>query len=103
MRVHDTDHLVLWFKDAVSPATPLPATQPVREPVPAEQVATKPVNQEPKLPGTAPVPAAPGPVPANAPANPAKPKKPMDFSARYVEAHVLRSGTNNELDKLWCV
>ena len=26
----------------------------------------------------------------------------MDLSARYVEAHVLRSAAKNELDKLWC-
>jgi hypothetical protein len=26
----------------------------------------------------------------------------MDLSARFVEAHVLRNGSKNELDKLWC-
>jgi lipopolysaccharide export system protein LptA len=130
MRVHDTDHLVLWFKDVASPATPLPATQPVSEVPPADAVATKSVHQEPNLPVTSseagrpagtggftaakpidqavsPLPresqGAPAPAAARpATANPAKPKKPMDLSARYVEAHVVRSASKNELDKLWC-
>jgi hypothetical protein len=139
MRVHDTEHLVIWFKDVPPAATPAPATPTVREPPPVKPAATpanlprdapvasgeavssaaapgpegagpavvaKPVEQNSALPPppsqAAPATAAATPAPTNAPANTAKPKKPINLSAREIEAHVLRSGAKNELDKVSC-
>lgn len=139
LRIHDTDHLELWFKDAAptakpplapastreAPSTdPLPskranpeqgqpggpkeaaragsvagpgqgeATTPARLPEPTEKLSSRESPAAP--PGGAEVP------PATTPSNPAKPKKPIDLTSRYVVAHVLRSGSKNELDKVWC-
>jgi hypothetical protein len=118
MRVHDSDRLILWFHDvaaaempgAPAPAAKGPATQaaapkqatPAEAPKGAEQPApdkavarTEEKAAQPSAGG-----AAPGkPAPA---AEASKPKKPMDLSARSIEAHVLRCGGKNDLDRLWC-
>ena len=137
LRVHDTDHLIIWFKDVPPAATPPPATPTVREPPPVDPgttretkdtrteksqpnlatgavasaavaphsgsdqqvTAAKPIEQNGVL--APPSQAAPAPA-AAAPANAAKPKNPIDLSAREIEAHVLRSGVKNELDKVSC-
>src|SRR5262249_31596214 len=69
MRVHDTDHLILWFKDVAPTATPLAATPPVREASPAEKTGDSPAHQEPSSPAgssdTTPSVAAPGPAGAS--------------------------------------
>ncbi|TPW00885.1 MAG: hypothetical protein FD125_2891, partial [bacterium] len=94
MTVHDTDRLLVWFKDApASPAAPTPGSQPVSARPGAEPfVAQKPV-------GTIPAPAAGSP---NVTPAPAKPRRPIDLSARSVDAHVIRVGSHNELEKVWC-
>jgi hypothetical protein len=130
MHIHDTDHLVLKFKDVAPAAKSVSAAPPVRETPSDDRGASKPANPEQKLPPssdetagpaqapgpasveaitpgkpsepTGTLPPAAGTVPANAPSNPAKAKKPLDVSARSIEAHVLRSGSKNDLDKLWC-
>jgi hypothetical protein len=141
LRVHDTDHLVLSFKDAAPSAPPLPAAPPIpssraadqeepNQPAKPEQdspptgdsspspaprpgvgsaattTAAEPSEQSGKAPPRhkpgAPAPAAEGTGPAKASSTPAKPKNPMDLSARFIDAQVLRTGGKSELDKLWC-
>src|SRR5262249_52983308 len=46
LHVHDTDHLVLWFKDVAPAAMPPPAATQVRERAPADRIASKPANPE---------------------------------------------------------
>src|SRR5262249_29570729 len=41
-------------------------------------------------------------VPADRNAAESKPKRPIDLSARFVEAHVIQAGNHNDLEKLWC-
>src|SRR5262249_40263852 len=97
MTVHDTERLLIWFKDVAGPADQLPATLPPatgapRPPAPDVHLSSKPV------------PPAGAPAPATTPASPAadKPKKPIHLSARSIEAHVLRYGARNELEKINC-
>lgn len=87
MNVHDTEQLVIWFKDA--PGSPSPAAIDPARPTAA------PGGTPPPAPGT---PSA-APTPAE---SQTKARKPVDLSARSVEAHVLRYGNKNELDRLWC-
>jgi lipopolysaccharide export system protein LptA len=115
LNVHDTEHLLIWFKDAPPPGTegappqaaeasaPAAAGQPTAQATPAAPPATAPAASAPD----AGKPAAPATA-AAAPATPAppgkpqeKPARPIDLSARLVEAHVLRSDVKNELDRLW--
>lgn len=89
MHVHDAEKLVLWFKDVPAPEL-LPTAVPV-PPVAAGHVADKPPAAGPAAPPLA--------KPA---AEPEKPARPIDLSARIVEAHVLRfNNGKNELEKLW--
>jgi hypothetical protein len=101
MNVHDTDRLVVWFKDvAALPGQQLPGA-----------AATEPRPNADKPPAAA-APQAGAPqagVPQGQPGAAAKstepaapPKNPFDLQARSVEVHVLRAGTKNELDKLTC-
>jgi lipopolysaccharide export system protein LptA len=105
LRVHDTERLVIWFKDAppgqLPPAAGAPAPPPLAQltgrtvPVEPDRESQKPAEAGPSTPGTELV----GPP---APAAAQKPKPPMDLSARMVTAHVLRGTTKNDLEKLWC-
>src|SRR5262249_54576259 len=60
-----------------------------------------PARPEPGKPSGPGVPAAP-PRAGGPAAAPEKPKKPIDLSARSVEAFVLRFGSRNEMDRLRC-
>ncbi|HZT80599.1 MAG TPA: hypothetical protein VFA26_10265, partial [Gemmataceae bacterium] len=92
MHVHDTDKLVLFFKDVPAPA---PAVAPV-----AGHETAKPAA--PALPDRPAAVAQPSPAVGPPPEAPAKPPRPIDLSARLVEAHVNRLSNNkNELEKLW--
>lgn len=85
MNVHDTDRLVVWFRDgAAQPGQQLPGAAPVAT------SADGHVTGKPAVPAPA------------APESSAKPKNPIDLKARSVEAHVIRMTGRNELDKLWC-
>ncbi|MBL8796264.1 MAG: hypothetical protein JNM56_20360, partial [Planctomycetia bacterium] len=95
MTVHDTDRLLVWFKD--NPTAPAVAPAQAGH-VPAGRVGVEPhVAQKPE-----------GAVPAlttggNRVATPAaKTRQPIDLSARSVDAHVVRMGSHNELEKVWC-
>jgi lipopolysaccharide export system protein LptA len=119
LNIHHTDRLVLWFKDS-PPPIPLPA--PASGGAAPGHSVSKPA--QPEMPGPSPQaipPAAapPGPPPAQplvpipalgGASKPAaggkpgetsvKPTRPIDLSARVVEAHILRTGEKNELDQL---
>jgi hypothetical protein len=116
MHVHDTDHLIIRFKDVPALAgTPVVADGGVGRPVPSATAGTPPdaadshvVSKPSTVPpnptaheGTpnrsAPSASTPGKTPP-----PAHSKKPIDLSARLVEVDVLRSPEKNDLDKLWC-
>jgi lipopolysaccharide export system protein LptA len=84
MYIHDTDKLILVFKDALPAAPPKGGSVPSNPTTPLVRPG----------PGT---PASPGAKP-----EPAKPARPIDLSATRVEARVLRlEGGKNELDRLW--
>src|SRR5262249_44057419 len=92
MNVHDTDRLVVYFKDvAALPGQQLPAAAPAAEPSAAGKPATEAIA--PARPGT-----------ASKPAATEKPdtSSPFDIQARSIEAFVLRAGDKNELDHIVC-
>src|SRR5262249_22036662 len=115
MTVHDTSRLVVWFKDPPAPppqpekppttepqapqppATPQPAPQqPLRPPVPLMQPQPQPQQPTPPTPvvETMDGRAKPGPMAPAANAKAAAPEetppRPIDLSARSVEAWVFR-------------
>jgi lipopolysaccharide export system protein LptA len=103
-----TDNLTVWFKDVQHGTLPLadkppatPATAPIAVPSnPAKTVALDKSAKASSSGGTLaglPLPARPDP------GNPAaKPKPPMELSARGVTAYVLRDGNKSDLDQLAC-
>jgi len=107
MRIHDTERLTLWFKDAPPAGGQLPSALPDKPAAAQAAQATRPLEGEvttrPPEPGSNPT-ASPvkGAAPGQVATTPAKPKKPMDLSARQVEAHLLRTGSKNDLDRLLC-
>ncbi len=109
MKVHDTDRLVIWFKDVVNPAGELPATLPPADGAPNS--SPKPAGQANSLGGksagaapngTSKQPAADPNMPPFVGPPEQKTRPPIDLTARSVEAHVLRTGERNDLEKLWC-
>jgi lipopolysaccharide export system protein LptA len=121
--IYDTERLIVYFKDLPPVGSRLPAVAPApaaampsdprpgaaageskeaRSPQPAN--GALPESRQPQEANGA-QPAslsaqANGAPPQGEPA--AKPKKPMDLSARQIRTYVLRSDTKNELDKIWC-
>jgi lipopolysaccharide export system protein LptA len=95
MNIQDTERLVVWFKDAAPGQPQLPATLPsTPEPnAPQTPMGTTDANAPPArssvLPGQSDDPQS-------------KPKRPIDLSARFVEAHVVRGESKNDLEKIWC-
>jgi hypothetical protein len=84
MYIHDTDKLILVFKDAPPAAPP----------------KGSPASSNPASPAGRPEPSAPSK--PGVKSEPAKPARPIDLSATRVEARVLRlEGGKNELDRLW--
>jgi hypothetical protein len=109
MTVHDSDRLLIWFKDAVpTPAegtpTQVPDANGTAAAKPGEEQAA-PAKPEASADAAGKTPAAAataaGKEPAKPAGDPAKGNRPLDLSARLVEAHVLRSGDKNDLDRLW--
>jgi lipopolysaccharide export system protein LptA len=121
MNVHDTNRLVVWFRDVVMVVRVLPAAGPdgprqemvpgqAPAPTPAHQAAN-PANLEVQparpLPAEAapaapvpPSPAVPAGKPPQAEQSDQEPPRPIDLSARTVEAWVLRCEEKNTLEKL---
>lgn len=93
--VHDTEQLILLFKD-LPPANPSGKAPPASiQPVPAPG---QPVVR-------APAPGQPGSVPANPSRQtpqPTQPKKPIDLAARTVQAFIVRQGEITQFDTVHC-
>lgn len=107
INVPEADHLVVWFNDAPQVQTQLPSALPsANAPGPMSQATDTPGHtvNKPTSPEAAERPTAAPPTATDAgkPDDLAKPKRPIDLSARFVEAFVLRSGPKNDLDKIWC-
>ncbi|HEV8061433.1 MAG TPA: hypothetical protein VGP68_16255 [Gemmataceae bacterium] len=105
MHIHDTDRLILLFKD-VAPGSLPPPNAPVKAGVngkPAEVAA----NGKPAEAGANGKPAEAtasnqtGLVGANG-ADPNKKPRPVDLKARFVQAQILRDGARNELETVYC-
>jgi lipopolysaccharide export system protein LptA len=104
--VHDTSRLVVWFKDV--PGEELLAPAPPSKGGPASPVDTsagpQPANSAPAAKqggGPAAGPSSASPAVPKGEAAKKEPQRPIDLSARTVEAWVLRSDERNTLDKLY--
>src|SRR5581483_10273803 len=84
------NHAVNKPAEAEAPAGPRPIPGGAVVPTPQPAVGPRP----------APIPAMPSLVPGK-PADKGRPPRPIHLSARVVEAHILRTATKNELDRLW--
>lgn len=115
MNIQDCERLVVWFKEApaepaqlpvalppASPATPSqPRAQAAAAPGPdTSHVVQKPPSPEPPA-GSAIIPPLPAAAESGTAAS-SRPRRPIDLSARFVEAFVVRLPGKNDLDKLWC-
>jgi hypothetical protein len=90
LNVHETGRLVVWFRDEEAPKV-LPS--PV---VPKPQPATPPPASHQSDKATA------APAPAPAAKKEEAPPRPIDLTARSVEARVIRGETKNTLETLRC-
>jgi lipopolysaccharide export system protein LptA len=88
MTVHDTERLVIWFKDAPEGRVDTTVAKP---PAAANAPSSPGNNAGPKTP-----------TPTNPAPPPDKPRRPIDLRARSVEAHVVQVANHNDLEKLWC-
>jgi lipopolysaccharide export system protein LptA len=100
MTVHDSERLVLWFKDVPEGSSALPPSVPAITPSQSVSARTSGDSQVVRKPTGPPTPSV-APSPA-AGATLDKPKKPIDLSARSIEAHVIQTGNHNDLEKIWC-
>lgn len=108
MFIHDTERLVILFKDvpaapvppgaAVAPGKPAPAPSGIGSFLPG-MARPEPKPASPVAGGVG-TPAKPGAAGLAAPEAPAKPSRPIDLSARMVKAYVSRAGAKTELDEL---
>jgi lipopolysaccharide export system protein LptA len=127
--VAPTEHLMVWFRDvpagnavsveaqssALDAVQPGAVVAPPTQPAPAgDRVASKPtaLPGEPQRPVSAPTRDRFSPTPIAQPGGrvpvaqpsqpPAKPKAPLDVSARDVECFVRRTGEKNDIEKVRC-
>lgn len=107
MNVQEAEHLVVWFNDAPPTQIQLPPALPqtsatektTENPSTPSHLVGKPASVETtQRPAVLPQTASD----TNKTDDVAKPKRPIDLCARFVEAFVLRNGPKNDLDKLWC-
>jgi hypothetical protein len=114
--VHDTDRLILWFRDA-QPGEALPGSEDRKRneekkkaeapaEAPAAAAPTGPALPPPPTPTPQPEPAKPAEPAADAAKKPAAPTekkpRPMDLTAKLVQAHVVRAPDGQyELERLW--
>jgi lipopolysaccharide export system protein LptA len=91
MRVRETESLVIHFADASLPQGPPAPSSPPPKPAAASQPTSSPASQPAVADTTKPT-----------PEKPARPKSPLEVSAQFMEAYVLRTEAKNELDKLVC-
>jgi hypothetical protein len=100
MRVHDTDHLVAYFKDVPPAADQLPAPAASTASAPAQ--ASAPASNAVSNPAATNATTAPAKGGTTATVHDTPTKQPIDLSARLIVVHALRSGAKNDLDKVWC-
>jgi lipopolysaccharide export system protein LptA len=104
MRIHDTDRLSISFKEVPPSGDQLPAALPVPSPPDGEPSSER--QSPPAAPRQNPernaVPFSFGDNRTGTTPADSKPKKPLDLNARSITVHVLRSGSRNDLDTLWC-
>jgi lipopolysaccharide export system protein LptA len=93
MNIANADRLVVWFKDAPAKPVPVAATS-------SEHVVNKPPAAA-TVADTVPAPGPSSPLAGVRLGSGDRSQKPIDLSARSVEAFVLRAGTKNELEQLW--
>jgi hypothetical protein len=98
LTVHDTERLEAYFHDAPLTGGLLPPTASAAgdNKLQATEAAPAVDEKDPRLP---PLGAAAPPSP---PGEAAKPKKPIDLTARLVRIHAVRYGSKTDLEKLWC-
>jgi hypothetical protein len=117
MKIHDTARLLVWFKDVLGdgnlPATVSPlanakkgetqamTTSGSPRELPAGPPTQTPQRQTLSTPGAIPAPGKQPTLQLAGPPKPASEPRPIDLSARSVEAWVLRSESRNTLDKVW--
>jgi hypothetical protein len=104
LKVHDTSRMIVLFVDVdvskmPAPASAKPAAKPATTP-------SKPAGTVPPRPsGTQPATGKPAPAQGKPPVAVVKvepePPRPIDLSARSIEAKVLRCGERTALDHLW--
>jgi lipopolysaccharide export system protein LptA len=103
LNVHDTDYLVVWFRDAVTtrPAAPAPAAPAAPAAVPGKTAPPVVTLNPPTVPAPTPVPGVPT-RPAPTATTKKGPPRPIDLTAHSVESFVIRRGEENDLDRLVC-
>jgi lipopolysaccharide export system protein LptA len=112
LKIHDTERLVVWFRDVPPSAVQLPPALPAAgEKLPAagptgtksgDKAQQKQQQQQQQPTGGGILPDLTGSVRGTQPGQPAAKKQPIDLSARLIDVHVLRTGPRNDLDKLYC-
>ncbi len=98
--IHDTERLVIWFREGIVTAKPgslVPSGPPtVAGPAPSPNGLPQPKPAPGGAPGVG---SAPGGLLGQNPSG-QQAAQPIDLSARSVEAHVVRMGEKSELEKL---
>jgi lipopolysaccharide export system protein LptA len=98
LHVHDSSRLVVWFRDVAPEAG---AVIPPARATPTLVAGPAPAPAAPPGPAGRPAPATPGAPAAPQAGKPDGPDRPIDLSARSVEAWVLRQGEKSTLEKLF--
>lgn len=99
LRIEEAERLAVWFRDvptaaaAPNPGQAAPSSAALGNSVDPARTAA---------PGLPPPVSGEEAVQKSTPGGPARTRKPLDLRARSVEAHVVRSGSKNDLEKLWC-
>jgi lipopolysaccharide export system protein LptA len=101
LTVHDTEQLVLLFKDAPPGPPTKPGTPAPPQPTGPSSPWTTPLPTGPTPPAFG-TPGQPSPAPRQPAAQQQQPKKPIDLSARTVQAFIIRRGEENDLDTVHC-
>src|SRR5262249_27360870 len=104
IRIRDAEHLVIWFRDAPLTGTqlpPVPGIGPQGNDQPG--AARTPGGPQELLPSVKnDFPGVSGKGQSSPSADASKAKKPIDLTAHYIKADVLRSANKNDLEKLHC-
>lgn len=105
MHIQDpTEQLVIWFKDPPpvegTTVAPIAVKGPPAAPAEGKQADPKPAASAAAR--TGPLVGTLTSAPNGRPADAAAPRKPINLSAHWVEAYVVRGEAKNDLERLWC-